>query len=177
MPSEKILNQKKQEVQVLTDKVKGSVAGVLVNYYKTTVEDDTKLRKSLREANVDYAVVKNSILRFVFENTGYEALNANLEGMTAFAISENDPVAAAKILSEFAQSHKEFEIKAGFVDGKAIGAAEVDELAKLPSKEVLIAKVLGGLNSPICGLANVLNGNIRGLACVLSAIADKKNEA
>ena len=98
-----------------------------------------------------------------------------LEGSTALAVSPTDHVAAAKILSEYAEKSKTFEIKAGYVEGKVIDAAAVSELAKMPPKEVLVAKVLGGLNAPISGFVNVLNGNIRGLVVALNAIAEKQS--
>ena len=97
-----------------------------------------------------------------------------LEGTTALATSEEDYVAAAKILCEYAEKNKNFEIKSGYVDGGVLGVDEIKDLAKLPSKEVLVAKALGGLNAPISGFVTVLNGNIRGLACVLNAIAEQK---
>ena len=152
MPSEKILEQKKAVVAELSERLKGSVAGVLVNYKGITVADDTKLRK----------------------DAGIEGLDPVLEGTTALATSEEDYVAAAKILCEYAEKNKNFEIKSGYVDGGVLGVDEIKDLAKLPSKEVLVAKALGGLNAPITGFVTVLNGNIRGLACVLNAIAEQK---
>lgn len=174
MPSEKILEQKKAVVAELSERLKGSVAGVLVNYKGITVADDTKLRKDLREAGVKYTVVKNTLLKRAAEDAGIEGLDPVLEGTTALATSEEDYVAAAKILCEYAEKNKNFEIKSGYVDGGVLGVDEIKELAKLPSKEVLVAKALGGLNAPITGFVTVLNGNIRGLACVLNAIAEKK---
>ncbi len=174
MPSEKILEQKKAVVAELSERLKGSVAGVLVNYKGITVADDTKLRKDLREAGVKYTVVKNTLLKRAAEDAGIEGLDPVLEGTTALATSEEDYVAAAKILCEYAEKNKNFEIKSGYVDGGVLGVDEIKDLAKLPSKEVLVAKALGGLNAPISGFVTVLNGNIRGLACVLNAIAEKK---
>lgn len=174
MPSEKILEQKKAVVAELSERLKGSVAGVLVNYKGITVADDTKLRKDLREAGVKYTVVKNTLLKRAAEDAGIEGLDPVLEGTTALATSEEDYVAAAKILCEYAENNKNFEIKSGYVDGGVLGVDEIKDLAKLPSKEVLVAKALGGLNAPISGFVTVLNGNIRGLACVLNAIAEKK---
>ena len=101
-------------------------------------------------------------------------MDSVLEGSTALAISRNDHVAAAKILSEYAEKNKDFSIKAGFVEGKVIGTDEVEELAKMPPKEVLVAKVLGGLNAPISGFVGVLHANLRGLVCALNAIAEKQ---
>jgi len=160
MPSAKILAEKQQRVEELSEQVKASAAGVIVNYFKTTVEDDTKLRKELREAGVDYMVLKNTMLRFVFDKVGYSELNSQLEGMTAIAISKEDPVAAAKIVSKFADTHKDYEVKAGYVDGGVLDAAGVKALAEIPSKEMLIAKLLGSLQSPLYGLAYVLQAKI-----------------
>lgn len=164
MPSAKILDAKKKAVDELSEKVKSATSGVIVNYYKTTVADDTKLRRELREAGVEYGVVKNTALRFVFNNAGLEDLNDKLEGMTALAIS-SDAVAPAKILAKFGETHQDFEIKAGFLDGKVISAEEVAELSKIPSREALLT-----------GLASALIGTVRKLACGLQAVADKMGE-
>ncbi len=160
MSSEKILAAKKSAVAELTEQLKASQAGVLVNYYKTTVEDDTNLRKELTKAGVTYRVVKNTQLKYVFENLGFEALNSHLEGMSAIAWSETDPVAPAKILSKFAKEHEDYTIKAGYIDGDVVDAAGVESLASIPSKEGLIAKLLGSIQSPLYGLAYVLQGKI-----------------
>ena len=175
MASEKILQQKQAYVEELAEKLKNSVAGVIVSYMGITVADDTALRRKLREAGVEYAVVKNSMLRRAADKVGLDGLDNVLEGSTALALSPTDHVAAAKILSEYAEKSKTFEIKAGYVEGKVIDAAGVAELAKMSPKEVLVAKVLGGLNAPISGFVNVLNGNIRGLVVALNAIAEKQS--
>ncbi len=175
MPSEKILQEKQAFVEQLSDKLGKAVAGVVVNYKGITVADDTALRRKLREAGVDYAVVKNSMLRRAAEKVGLSELDSVLEGSTAVAISPEDHIAAAKILCEYAEKSKTFEVKAGFVEGKVIDAAGVSDLAKMPPKEVLVAKVLGGLNAPISGFANVLNANLRGLVVALNAIAEKQS--
>lgn len=174
MASEKILQQKQEYVEALTEKLNASVAGVVVDYKGITVADDTALRRKLREAGVEYAVVKNTMLRRAADKAGLSELDSVLEGSTALAISRNDHVAAAKILSEYAEKNKDFSIKAGFVEGKVIGTDEVEELAKMPPKEVLVAKVLGGLNAPISGFVGVLHANLRGLVCALNAIAEKQ---
>ncbi len=173
MPSEKILQEKQALVAGLTDKLSNSVAGVVVSYKGISVADDTQLRRKLREAGVEYAVVKNTLLSRAAHNVGLEELDGVLSGSTAIATS-SDHVAAAKILCEFAEKNKTFEVKAGYVEGKVISAAEVQELAKMPPKEVLVAKVLGGLNAPISGFVGVLNANLRGLVCALNAIAEKQ---
>ncbi len=166
MPSENVLNSKKQQVEELTQKLSSSCAGVVVDYKGITVADDTKLRKELREAGVDYAVVKNTLLRFAATGANLEGLSAVLDGTTAIAVSKSDPVAAAKILTKFADDSKgKFTIKAGYVDGTVLDAKKTIELGKLPSKEQLL-----------CQLLSVLNGNIRGLAVALNAIAEQKGE-
>ena len=174
MPSEKILEQKKQQVAQLAEDFKKANVGVLVNYEGITVEKDTKLRKQLREAGCEYKVVKNTLLGRALKEAGIDGLDSVLEGTTAIAISNEDYVGAAKILCEYAEKSKTFEVKAGFVDGKMIDAEGVKNLAKLPSKEVLLAQVLGGLNAPITGFATVLNGTMKGLVVALNAIAEKK---
>jgi large subunit ribosomal protein L10 len=174
LPSEKILEQKKQQVAELSEKLKAACTGVIVNYKGITVADDTKLRKDLRESGDDYKVVKNTLLGRALKEAGIDGLDSVLEGTTAIAVSNDDYVGAAKILCEYAEKSKTFEVKAGFVDGKMIDAEGVKNLAKLPPKEVLIAQVLGGLNAPISGFATVLNGTMKGLVVALNAIAEKQ---
>lgn len=129
-------------------------AGVLVDYKGINVEDDTKLRKQLREAGVEYAVIKNTLIRFAAKELGFDELDACLHGTTALAISTTDDVVApAKILADFAKTHENFTLKAGYLEGKAIGEDEVKKLAAMPSKETLIAQVLYSFNYPIMQLA------------------------
>ena len=115
-------------------------------------------------------------MKRAFTELGYEGLDEILKGPSSIAFSMADAVPAAKIASEFAKDHEALEIKSGILDGKVISTDMIESLAKLPSREVLIAQVLGGLNAPIQGLANVLSGTIRGLAVVLNAIAEKKEQ-
>lgn len=176
MASNKILEQKKAQVETLADKVKGSVTGVLIDYKGITVAEDTKMRKELREANVEYTVIKNSILTRAFSEVGYDELEEVLVGTTALALSEDDVIAPSKILAKYAKELKDvIVIKGGFLDGEVVGLEQINELATLPSEEELIAKALGSLNAPISGLVNVLNGNIRGLAQVLGQIVEQKS--
>ncbi len=175
MPSEKILEQKKQHVAELAEAFKKANVGVLVNYSGITVENDTKLRKQLREAGCQYKVVKNTLLRLAFEQAGIEGLDEQLHGDTAIAFCENGYTEAPKILTDYAKDNETFKVKAGFIDGGAVDANSIHELAKLPSKEVLVAQALGGLNAPIQGFANVLSGTIRGLVVALNAIAEKQS--
>lgn len=158
MPSNAILAQKQQVVADLSEKIKNSTAGVLVNYQGITVEDDTKMRKALREAGVKYVVVKNSLTDRACKEAGYE-MTEHLKGMTAIAIS-SDPIAAAKILKEYDEKVESFKILAGYLDGKVIDSATVSELASIPPKEVLIGKLLGSLQSSLYGLAYVLQAKI-----------------
>lgn len=174
MANASVLEQKQKIVEGVAQKLKNYSAGVLVNYQGITVENDTALRAKLRQAGVEYTVVKNTLLSKACDMVGYESMKDSLTGMTAIALSEKDPVAAAKVLSEFAEKNSNFTIKRGFVEGKVIDAAGVEQLAKLPSKEELIAKMLGSMNAPITGLVTVLNGNIRGLVVALNAIREKK---
>ena len=174
MPSPKILSEKQEQVRSLAQKLNGSVSGVLVDYKGTDVTTDTEMRRKMREADVDYTVIKNSLIRFAIKDCGLDELEQYLAGPTALAISADDPVSPAKLIHEYVGKEKPMQVKAGFVDGRVITAAEVAALSKLPAKEVLVAQVLGTMIAPVSGLANVLNANIRGLAVALQAIADKK---
>lgn len=174
MPSEKVLFKKQQIVTELAEQLKNACAGVLVDYKGITVADDTKLRNELRKAGVNYSVKKNTLLKFAAKQIGLVGLDAILNGTTALATSDNDLVAPAKILSQYAAKNKKIKIKAGFIEGKVVTDLQVAELAKLPPKKVLIAQVLAGFNTPISNFANVLNANLRGLVVVLNAIAEKK---
>ena len=175
MPSEKILSEKQELVKTLAEKLGGSVSGVLVDYRGTNVVKDTEMRRKMREAGVDYTVIKNTMLRFATTEAKLEDLHQYLEGPTALALHVDDPVAPAKLIYAHMGKDKTMEVKAGFVNGKVITAAEVEALSKLPAREVLVAQVLGTMIAPISGLATVLNANIRGLAVALQAIADKKS--
>lgn len=175
LPSEKVLERKKKEVSTVAESLKSACAGVIVEYKGINVADDTKLRRELREANVSYKVVKNTILSRAANEAGIAGIDPVLEGTTALAVSEDDYVAAARILCNFAKENKFFKIKLGFIDGEVVNSDRVVELSKLPSKEVLLAQVLGGLNAPITGFVTVLNGTLKGLVVALNAIAEKKN--
>ncbi|MBR5506383.1 MAG: 50S ribosomal protein L10 [Clostridia bacterium] len=156
MPSANVLEQKKQVVAQLVETLKSAQAGVLVDYRGITVEQDTQLRAKLREAGVEYKVVKNTLTRFAAKEVGFEALDEQLNGPTALAISTTDAVAPAKVISDFAKEVEALQIKAGFVDGKVISLDEVKTLASTPSREVLIAKIMGSLNAPISKLVRTL---------------------
>ena len=166
MPSNAILEQKKQVVADLAEQIKASASGVVVNYQGITVEKDTALRKALREAGVKYVVMKNTLTGRACDECGYGEIKQYLNGMTAIAISSpEDPIAPAKILKEYADKIDSFQILAGYCDGEVIDAAGVNSLAEIPSKEVLLAKFLGSIKSPIYNFAYAIQ-----------AIVDKQNE-
>ena len=155
MPSQKVLESKQQFVNELADKLKNSACGVLVDYKGINVADDTVLRKSLREAGVEYFVVKNTLLKRAAEAAGIEGLDEHLEGTTALALAKDDIITAPKLLYKQVEASKgAFSIKVGFVEGKTITAEEVTEYAKLPDKDTLVAKFLYVLQAPIQKLAS-----------------------
>lgn len=166
MPSVKVLEEKKVQVAVLKEKFDNAVAGVVVDYKGISVADDTKLRKELREAGVEYAVAKNTLIRLALEGTALAAMDDVLNGTTAVATSSEDYVAAARILSNFAEKNENFKIKAGFLDGELISLEKLDSLAKLPSKEQLLATVCMAFQAPMASFARVIQ-----------AIVDKNGEA
>jgi large subunit ribosomal protein L10 len=158
MPSAKVLKEKETFVAELAEKLKKSACGVVVDYKGINVEADTKLRKNLRENGVDYFVVKNTLLKRALEKAEITGLDAYLEGTTAIGLSETDIITAPKLLySQTEASKGEFKIKAGFIDGKAVDASTMEQYAKLPSKEELIAKLLFMLQSPVRMLAVAIN--------------------
>ena len=166
MPSAKILEAKKAYVAELNTKIAGSLAGVVVAYNGISVADDTKMRKELREAGVHYVVEKNSMLRFAFKNMGIDAFDEVLHGTTAVALSKDDQTAPARVLGKFAADHEDFfNLKAGYVEGVAYDASGVEKLSKIPSKEVLLAQLVGSLQGPI-----------QKLAATLQAVVDSKSE-
>ena len=166
MPSNKILEQKQQIVADLAESIKNSTAGVLVNYQGITVDNDTKMRKALREAGVKYVVMKNTLTGRACDMNGLGEMKPFLNGMTALAIGADDPVAPAKIIKEYADKIESFNILAGYLDGAVIDVKTVESLANIPSREVLIAKFLGSIRSPLYGLAYALQ-----------AVVDKNGEA
>ncbi len=156
MPSQKVLENKKAIVAQLTERFQNAQAGVLADYRGLTVEQDTALRVKLREAGVEYTVLKNNLTRFAANAAGLEELDPILHGPTAVATSVDDVVAPAKVLVDFAKDNEALELKGGFVNGKVISLDEVKVYAAIPSKEVLISKMLGSLQSPISKLARTL---------------------
>ena len=148
---------KKPIVDEISAALDGAAAAVVVDYRGLTVEQDTQLRKQLREAGVSYKVYKNTLVSRAIEGTEFESLKDSLEGPNAFAVSTEDATAPARVLAEFAKKAPNLEIKAGVVEGTFYDAAGMQEIAKVPSREVLLSKLLGSLQSPIANLARVLN--------------------
>ena len=156
MPNAKVLSEKQAIVAQLTEKIQNATAGVLVDYKGITVEEDTALRKECRENDVDYAVVKNTLLRFALNNTGLSELDDLLNGTTSLALC-SDPVAPARVMADYAKKlNGKFEIKGGFMDGKAVDLDTINSLAAIPPLPILQAQVLGTMLAPITGLAVVL---------------------
>ncbi|MCL2151779.1 MAG: 50S ribosomal protein L10 [Oscillospiraceae bacterium] len=156
MPNAKILSEKKKIVDELTKKLK-SQAGVFVNYSGITVAEDTEMRVKLRAANVDYTVIKNTLMRFAIKNVGFDELDQILSGSTSLAVSEDDPIAPARIIKEYADKLPNyFEIKGGFMDGKILSLSEINTIASIPPLPILRAQLLGTMLAPIASLAVVL---------------------
>ena len=174
MPNAKVLSEKQAIVAELTEKIQKATAGVIVDYKGITVEEDTALRKECREGGVDYAVVKNTLLRFAFNNTGLNDLDDLLNGTTSLAISHSDPIAPMRVINKFAKQFNgaKFAIKAGFMDGKILPLDEVLAIAELPAKEVLQAQVLGTMLAPITSLAIVLKAIAEEKGGFVEAVAE-----
>jgi len=166
LPSQKVLEQKQQVVAQLAERIQGSVAGIIVDYKGITVEDDTKLRKELRESGVKYTVVKNTLIKRAAEKAGLNGIDDVLNGTSAIATSAEDYVAAARILQKFAEQHDNFKVKTGYLDNEVISLDKIQSLAKLPSREVLLANVLGAFQAPIASFARAIQ-----------AVVDKNGEA
>ena len=166
MPNASVLEKKQQQVAELKEKIAGAVTGIIVDYKGINVSDDTALRKELRENGVEYFVVKNTILGRAIDGTSVEEMKSVLEGATALALSKEDYTAAARILCKFAEGHDNFKVKSGFLDGEVVDVATIESLAKLPTKEVLLATVCSAFQAPIAAFARAVQ-----------AIVDKNGSA
>ena len=165
MPSVKVLEAKKAEVAAISERLQNACAGVIVDYKGINVADDSVLSKELREAGVEYTVTKNTMIELAIKGTELEGLSECLEGTTALATSADDYVAAARILCKFASTHDNFNVKSGFLDNEVISLEKIDSLAKLPSRDVLLATVCSVFNAPIAAFARAVQ-----------AIVDKDGE-
>lgn len=177
----KVTPKKEAIVKELKEQLTSSKGVVITSYSGLTVANDTKLRRALREAGVHYHVVKNTMMRIAAKEAGLDELAEHLEGTTAMAYSD-DAVAPAKVVCDFIKKNKLddaniLNVKVGLVEGKIIDEKEVKALAALPSREELIAKLLGSMNAPISGTVSVLSGVIRNAVYVLDAVRAQKESA
>jgi large subunit ribosomal protein L10 len=160
-------------VKSLVEKFKAMKGLILTEYRGLTVEDISSLRLKLRQFNSEYAVVKNTLSKIAFREIGTE-VGENFSGSTALVIENGDVVSPAKVVVEFAKTHAKLKIKAGFLEGKFVDVAVVEQLSTLPSKEVLIMRMLGSMNATVTSFVDVLAASIRGLITVLDAITKKQ---
>ena len=154
MPNAKVLSEKQAIVDALVQRIQNAGAGVLVDYRGITVAEDTALRAELRKDNVEYSVVKNTLTRKAMDKLGMSGLDEVLNGTTSLATAEQDPIAPFRIIADYSKKLGDrFNVKAAFMEGKVLSDAEIEEMASLPSKDALYAKVLGTMIAPITGLA------------------------
>ncbi|HOW60764.1 MAG TPA: 50S ribosomal protein L10 [Candidatus Moranbacteria bacterium] len=167
--------QKIELVKNLTEKIKVAKTAVFVDFKGLKVKDSTDLKKALRAEGVDYVVVRKTLLDIALKNAGIKGISTKtMEGQVALSLSNIDEVAGAKIIDKFAKTNENIKMLGGFLGEQIMDAAEVKALAKIPSREELLAKLVGTLNAPVSGFVNVLAGNLRGLVQVLNAIKEQK---
>lgn len=162
MPGKKALEKKTEEVKALSKKFTGAKGVAIVDYRGISVEQVSKLRSDLRKANMEYKVAKNTLTKIAIKGTEYEGLSEYLEGPTAIVISHDDCAAPARVIADNARTVEALKFKAAWAEGNVYDAEGADRLSKIPSKEILIAQILGGFNTPIIKLA-----------CTIKAIAEK----
>lgn len=167
--------QKTELVKSLTEKIKAAKSAIFVDYKGLKVKDATDLKKSLRSSGVEYIVARKTLLNIALKNAGLEKINTReMDGQIAISLSNADEVAGAKIIDKFSKTNENIKMLGGFLGEQVMSSAEVKALAKIPSKQELLAKLVGTLNAPVSGFANVLAGNLRGLVQVLNAIKEQK---
>lgn len=174
--NEKTLENKKKVVEELKEKIESASVLVLSDYRSVSVKEITKLRKTLYAEESEYKIYKNTMLQKAMEAAGFKELSEYLEGPTAVLFGYKDPVAPLKALVDFVKEVEKGEIKAGIIEKSFVDSKRILEVAKLPPKEVLLAKVVGGFQSPIYGFVNVLQGTIRKFVYALNAIVEKKKQ-
>lgn len=167
-------SQKEELVKDLTEKIVSSKVAIFSDFSGTTVSSMEQLRSDLRKKGATYKVTKKKLIDLAFKNAGIEANSLDLPGQIGLAIGQEDEVSAAKVLSQFSKKNKNFKILRGVLEKKVISDKEVMALAALPSREELLAKLVGSINAPVTGFVNVLAGNLRNFVGVLKAIADTK---
>jgi large subunit ribosomal protein L10 len=169
--------KKENKAQVVADlavKLAKSKSTFLADYRGLTVEQVNTLRGALRNSGAEYKVAKNTLLRLATKGTASECLNPLLAGPTAIAIASGDPVATAKVMADFAKSNAKFELKGGALDGKVLSVSDIKALAELPSREVLLARMLGSFSAPATNFVGVLAAVPRAFVQVLAAYKDQK---
>ena len=159
MPNAKVLSEKQAIVEALAKRLSEAESGLFIDYKGITVAEDSKLRRELAEAGVEYNVVKNTLVKFALDKTGLSGVDHVLCGTTSMATSTGDPIAPFRVIADFAKKMGEdkFNVKAGFMDGKVLSFSEMAEISALPSLNALYSKVLGTMLAPITSLAIVLN--------------------
>ena len=163
-------------VEALRRSIDAQKGAVVAEFRGLTVAEMTALRKKLREVGAEFRVVKNTLIRRAAKDTGFGLLDEHFSGPTAVALTHGDPVALAKAMKDFAGGSPKIRIKAGFFDGKVLGVGDVETLAEVPPREVLLARLAGGLASPVTRLAQALSGPARKLAYAFQSLHDKKTE-
>lgn len=166
--------RKEKQVNEIKERLSRISSAILTDFRGLTVKELTDLRRQLKAANVDYKIIKNNLVFRAVEENDLKTLSQYLQGPTAIAFGLDDPTVPVKILINFIKEYKKLEIKAGIIQGRVFNAQELTQISKLPSKEILLAQFIGGLQAPIAGLVNTLSGTIRGLLNVLKAIEEKK---
>lgn len=172
--SAQAVENKKKVVKELKEKIDSATVLVVSDYRKVTVKEITELRKKLRLDDAEYKVVKNTLFQRAVEDAGFKDLKEHMSGPVAVLFGYKEPVAPLKSLVEFVKDAEKGEIKVGIVEKTLVDSKAIAEIAKLPPREVLLSKVVGGFQAPIYGLVNVLQGTIRKLVYALNAVKDKK---
>lgn len=166
--------RKEKQVNEIKEKLTKVSSAILTDFRGLTVKEITDLRRQLKAANIDYKIIKNNLMFRAVKESNMDTLSSYLQGPTAIAFGLDDPTIPVKILINFIKEYKKLEIKAGIIQGRVFNAEELTQMSKLPSKEILLAQFIGGIQAPLAGLVNVLSGTIRGLLNVLKAIEEKK---
>ncbi len=174
MANSKIVDQKKEVVKQIEEKLNAAKLVVFTDYRGLTVDEMNDLRNRLRVPGVEYKVLKNTMTEFALKNTGHEDVVADIAGPNAVIFSNEDPVGPVKSVYEFIKQYKKLEVKVGILEGQKLEAGRIKALAELPSREVLIAQVLGTMQAPITSLVYVLNANLTGLARAIDQIREQK---
>lgn len=168
------IEEKEQVVQEIKQKLEAATLVICTDYRGINVEQVTELRNKLRLPGVEYRVLKNTMFRFALQQAGYENLATQISGPNAVIFSQEDPIGPAKIIFDFAKTNKQLEIKLGILDGQMISPEDIKNLAQLPSREALLAQVVGTMQAPISAFVRVLNANLTGLVRALDGIREQK---